>query len=228
MLVKKYLSEVRRVVSPLPNIHRVTFASDKKFLFRPGQFLHLALDEYNPSMAWPDSRCFSMESSPEDQGEVTITYSVVGGFTKRMERELEPGRKVWLKMPYGELFSGSYSRRNCVFLAGGTGVTPFLSLFRTGEFSDYENPLLFLGVRQMGFNIYGDALESACRINPSFKIHVIDELEKGRLDVDRIISRCGRESVYFISGPPSMIGTFRERLSNKGVPQGNIITDDWG
>jgi len=34
--------------------------------FRPGQFLHLALDPYDPSQHWPESRVFSIASPPHD------------------------------------------------------------------------------------------------------------------------------------------------------------------
>ena len=70
--------------------------------FRSGQFLHLALDPYDPSGFWPESRVFSIASSPGRKDEVEIVYSVKGRFTSRMEKELCAGGEVWVKLPYGE------------------------------------------------------------------------------------------------------------------------------
>jgi NAD(P)H-flavin reductase len=70
--------------------------------FLPGQFLHLALDQYIPGDFWPDSRPFPIASPPADRQRLRITYAVKGQFTRRMEVELYPGCEVWVKMPYGE------------------------------------------------------------------------------------------------------------------------------
>ena len=63
--------------------------------FLPGQFMHLALDEPNDGF-WPESRVFSIASSPDQLDRLEITYAVKGPFTSRMERELVEGRDVWV------------------------------------------------------------------------------------------------------------------------------------
>src|SRR3990172_13033598 len=70
--------------------------------FLPGQFLHLALDEYAPDGVWPDSRSFSIAGATDDGTGLSITYAVKGEFTNRMESELSPFREVWIDMPHGE------------------------------------------------------------------------------------------------------------------------------
>src|SRR3984893_12611617 len=66
--------------------------------FRAGQFLHLALDPYDPSGFWPESRVSSTASPPAQRDLVRITYAVHGGFTARMEKELTEGKEAWIKM----------------------------------------------------------------------------------------------------------------------------------
>jgi ferredoxin-NADP reductase len=146
-LIKKYHSSVAEIQNPLTDIYTVSFRSmEKPYKYLPGQFLHLALDPYDPSSQWPESRCFSMQTNGLDEL-IKITYSVKGVFTKRMASELSPGKEVWLKLPYGELFSKPHPRENTVFIAGGTGVTPYLSLFTDSSFREYKNPKLYLGVK---------------------------------------------------------------------------------
>src|SRR6476469_4200804 len=91
--------------------------------FRAGQFLHMALDAYDPTGFWPESRVFSIASAPSQRDLLRITYSVQGAFTARMEAGLVPGREVWVKMPYGHFIIEP--RGEVVLLAGGTGITAF-------------------------------------------------------------------------------------------------------
>jgi ferredoxin-NADP reductase len=226
-LVKKYQSTVVNVENPIEDVHVVSFRSgDKQYKYLPGQFLHLALDPYDPSSAWPESRCFSMQTS-EKNAHLSITYSVKGSFTKRMAAELKPGAEIWLKLPYGELFSKSHNKSKTVFIAGGTGVTPYLSLFSSENFSGYTRPVLYLGIREEKYNLYNDALGRASAINNSFVINLVNQAKDGMLDIDTILKDNGTDATYFISGPPVMIKSFKEYLLKNGASEDSVRTDDW-
>jgi len=225
MIIKKYLSTITDIQSPIPGVYTLTFECQKKFKFYPGQFLHIAIDSYDPSMQWPDSRCFSMQSAPSDQV-LKITYTVVGKYTQRMSNELKVDQKVWLKLPYGDLFQRGLGKDNCVFIAGGTGITPFLSLLNDSAFIEYPNPTLYLGFKNKDYNIYSDGLEKAKSINPSLVTNILYEDEQGRLDIDQIFNKNGRTN-YYISGPPVMIKIFRQYLLKQGLEEEHIVIDDW-
>jgi ferredoxin-NADP reductase len=226
-VVKKYFSRVTRVENPLPDIYTVYFEStEKHFKYKPGQFLHLTLDDYDPSLPWPESRCFSMQSSPnEDQ--ICITFSVKGKYTKRMAEELFVGKDIWLKLPYGDLFSRSHSLNKCVFIAGGTGITPFLSLFTDRSFSYYIDPVLYFGARTIQHNIYNNELEKAKQINPDLVIKTIYEETSGILNIEKIFNENGNNSTYFISGTPMMIKSFRQHLCSIKLDESKVRTDEW-
>ncbi len=226
-IVRKYLSKVISIEEPVSNVFVVTLESlEKKYKFKPGQFLHLALDPFHPSEAWPDSRCFSIQTPPEDQF-LKLTYSVKGKFTSRMAAELKEGKEVCLKLAYGDLFQKSHSKKGCVFIAGGTGITPYLSLLTSSDFAEYETPKLYLGVRDLSFHIYKADLSKSLQINNSLEINVVDQEIKGVLDIDKIFVENGVEPHYFISGPPVMIKKFKQSLLEKQVNETNIRTDDW-
>lgn len=226
MLAKKYLSEVVSIQNPFKGIYTVEFKSlDRPYKYAPGQFLHIAIDEdYDGIGQWPESRCFSMQSDPAEDV-IRITYAVKGNFTQEMEKTLTVGREVWLKLPFGELFTQPHNKTNTVFIAGGTGVTPYLSLFTHESFRDYVNPKIYLGYKNEDYYIYQKELANIK--NDNAKITIFYENKDGVIDIVKIHEQNGNDSNYFISGPPAMIKIFKNKLIELDVPKENVLTDDW-
>ena len=224
-IVKKYSARVTNVVKHTEDVYSLDLQSEgPPFRFYPGQFLHLTLDEYDPSNGWPDSRCFSIQTPPGSEL-LRITYAVKGKFTLRMETELRSGSPVTLKLLYGELFTQQHDKDGAVFVSGGTGITPYLSLFNDVSFKEYNKPALYAGFRNRAMNFYGPELEKAKEINPSFTVHFYYEDEAGLINPEEVFKGSGQ--TFFISGPPAMIGFFKTELQAKGVDLAQIKTDDW-
>jgi len=221
-IVKKQKATVISIENKIEGVYTLTFASEKGFRYSPGQFLHLAIDnEFDGSGQWPDSRCFSLQSSPNEEN-AKITYAVKGEFTRYMEQYLSVGSQVWLKLPYGELLEQEHNKAKTVFIAGGTGVTPFLSLFTDESFRSYDNPQIYLGFRSEKFNLYQSELNNACNSTLAIQFVYNDVI-----DIEKIFTENGVDASYFISGPPVMIKTFKQSLLKNGVPESNVLTDDW-
>ncbi len=200
--------------------------------FQPGQFLHLALDPYSPGDFWPDSRAFSIASPPAERRSLRITYAVKGQFTRRMQAELQPGREVWAKLPYGE-FTVNPQVPACL-LAGGTGITAF-SAFLSGLAPDYPQPVyLFYGARRPDLLIYRPLVEAAGRRCPNLQAFYFSEQPgagclPGRMDLDRIWSCLPGQAgmLFYLAGPPEMIRLFTQGLAGRGVDAGCILVDAW-
>lgn len=224
MIVKKYKSIVKNISNSIPGVYTIECESlNGKYKYISGQFLHLALNtDYDGSSQWPESRCFSMQSNPDEEN-IRITYAVKGRFTKMMELQLKVGSEVWLKLPYGYLFIHPHNKINTVFIAGGTGITPFLSLFTHKSFSEFINPRIYLGFRSRPYNIYTKELNLVQLCDPN----VLYENEEGRLNIQKIFKENGSTPDYFISGPPEMIKSFRNQLTKNSIPTSQIKTDDW-
>ena len=202
--------------------------------FQAGQFLHLALDPYQPGDFWPESRVFSIASAPDDRRLLRITYAVKGQFTSRMEAELHAGREVWIKLPYGE-FTVSPESDACL-LAGGTGVTAFTA-FIGGLPADYGHQVhLFYGARRPDLLIYRPQVEEALRRCPH--LHSTFMAEESADGTDCVPGRINLDLVwksipdplavaYYLAGPPEMIRLFTDGLSQRGVPADCTIIDAW-
>ena len=144
-----------------------------------------------------------------------------------MAKTLQKGSEVQLKMPYGDLFDQDHKKENTVFIAGGTGLTPFLSLFNDTKFVEYKNPILYLGLRKQSYNFYNDEIKAASVLNPTFKVNIVHQETDGILNIESILKETDKNPSFFISGPPVMIKNFKNYLLASGVTESSVLTDDW-
>lgn len=213
--------------------------------FRAGQFLHLTIDNFNPSGGfWPESRAFSI-AAYDDGLFVTIAYSVKGRYTTRMASCLKPGKEVWLKLPYGDFVVGSKSGQDhdVVLVAGGTGISPFALYMQSLDGKDIgsQQVRLYYGARNPKHLLFLDLLER-CVEKKLLRVELrleegIDSVslsrafvvKKGLLDIDSIVDDCAdlKEPEFYLSGPPAMINNFKARLFNRGIKRENVRIDEW-
>jgi len=213
--------------------------------FHPGQFLHLTVDDYDPAGFWPESRVFSIASSPQDRRHIRICYAVKGRYTARMEQALKPGVEVWIKLPYGEFFIDPSS--DAVLLAGGTGISAFTAFIEALEPGSLRQVWLVYGAREPDLLLFRDMILEQSRRVPKFRVLFFTETPNqafseqtpahqpppqclpGRISLDLIGPRVdGLESkVFYLSGPPIMLTSLSEQLKKRGLPPERIRTDAW-
>ena len=200
--------------------------------FQAGQFLHLALDDYHPDSPWPESRVFSIASSPSERTtELAVTISVKGRFTERIFNTLETGSTCWLKLPYGEFLFPS--DRHLVLIAGGVGITPYLSLLKQMlEEKSNQSVSLCYGIRSAAHYLFGSLLDRCSSELPNFgkTIYCEDGSVPGNtgiLDIGAIHAAAPAGSLFYLSGPPAMITAFKARLRDLDVASELIRVDDW-
>lgn len=201
--------------------------------FRPGQFLHLALDPYDPSGFWPESRAFSIASVPTQRDQLQISYSVRGRFTARMEQELQVGHGVWVKLPYGDFTVTAEGP--VALVAGGTGITAFTA-FLAGLKPVFPHPILLAyGVRRRELLLYRDLVEQQRTTVP--QLRVVYFVEQGALDGEMAgwlevaalwpILPDPLATTWYLSGPPAMLQAVRGRLLAQGITTDQIRIDAW-
>jgi len=202
--------------------------------FTPGQFLHMALGEYDPSGPWPESRVFSIASSPEmRQDRINLLISKQGKFTRRIFNEITVGKELWIKLPYGDFTLNNRLEEPNIFIAGGTGISPFLSILKN-NFIDYRSIELYYGIRSIDYFIDKNFLIHKCETDLKFEMEVFIENEDlnhfrmGLIDIKYIYNQHKNEQCnYFLSGPKKMIDIFSNYLMSKGVPEKRVIIDSW-
>ena len=228
---------IDRVVAHGERVYTVALKPDRPApRFRAGQFLHLALDAYDPSGFWPESRVFSIASPPAERDCLRITYSVHGPFTTRMETDLAEGRRVWIKLPYGDFVVEDGS--DAVLFAGGTGVTAFTAFLEGLPSGSTQRVVLAYGARSSDLLIYRDVVERCARTLPALDVCYFVErtgagdpagTRTGRVSVDAIWPRVVRpaETAFYIAGPPAMLRAIGDDLLARQVAAEAIHIDAW-
>jgi len=213
--------------------------------YKPGQFLHLTVDGFDPSGGfWPESRVFSIASS-YGENEIVIVYSVKGSYTKKMEEVLVKGKEVWLKFPYGDFIIDNFltSDQTAILIAGGTGVSPYIPFIKEIQAANMNIPaVLYYGARKCDYVLFNDLINDTAKGSSNFNANIFIEnenpnnlmsdnckKEQGRLSIETIFSNTKdlKNPVYFLSGPPVMIKLFKTQLLDKGVSLDSIKIDEW-
>ena len=234
---------VKSIASYGEHVYQVVLSCEKKFpRFKPGQFLHLTLDTFDPSLGfWPESRVFSIADVSTDRKDITIVYSVKGSYTSRMENELHPGKALWIKAPYGEFIISNFlnQENTIVLIAGGTGLAPFIPFLTQVQI---ENPIiLFYGLRSPDLLLFSEHLQNYLDgTNHYLEIYLEAagsipvsgsncEIEEGILSIPNILGYANMfpAPIFFLSGPPAMIHAFKTGLLNAGVDHCRVIIDEW-
>ena len=227
-VVRRLRCTVARVTDHGEHVYSVELSPTQPIpRFAPGQFLHLALDADQPGGFWPESRVFSIASSPDERDRLLITYAVKGVFTMRMERELVVGAPVWVKLPYGEFVIDR--GRDAVLFAGGTGVTAFTAFLGSLHPEHARSVVLFYGARTPDLFVYGDLAAARAREVRSLTVRLVCEDTEGRLQVATARPQIDslHDPLFYLSGPPQMLKALTAQLRATGTASEAIHTDAW-
>ena len=207
--------------------------------FRPGQFLHFALDPFEPGSFWPESRVFSIANSPTRAQRLGITFALKGDFTTRMYNEVREGDIRWIKLPFGHFFLQE-DASEVVLIAGGTGIVPFLSYLEYAIDKGLQNRIsLLYGVRSRDYYTMGSFLDdcheklhdfvSILFVEDGMAPEFCKEVTEGIISLESIFEqRSGLPgAVFYLSGPNTMIRDMRIALETRGVGPENIRVDEW-
>jgi len=131
------------------------------FDYKPGQFLTVAVPSDQTGLA---ARCYSLSSSPLDEGPITITVKrTADGYASNWIAEhLEPGDRLRVLPPSG-IFTPKSLDDDLLLFAGGSGITPVISIVRTALRKGSGQVVLFYANRDQDSVIFGRQLAELAR-----------------------------------------------------------------
>ncbi len=224
-----------RVESVQPETHNVwtlTFSPPEGVLpldYLPGQFQFLTF-----AGGRGEEHPFTISSGAAVPRPHTATIKASGDFTRTIGN-LRPGDRVAVQGPFGKFSYALHpEERDLVFLAGGIGITPIMSMLRH---------MKEMGSDRKAVLLYGNVTEKDIVFRKE-----LDDIKAGglpRLTVVHVLAKAGEDwkgergyvnadvirkyvpgdlagKVFYICGPPPMMAALVMSLSSMGVPSGKI------
>lgn len=191
--------------------------------FRAGQYVSLQ-GRVGDSLA---SRPYSIVSSPRQAlaNELVLCVADAGFFSGWLNREVEPGDRFRMTEPSGEFhYETLRDRRQIVCIAGGTGITPFVSMARS--MADGDEPydmLLFYGARDEAHLAYREELDALTQKGLRV-VYVLSDEEKpgyahGFVTAELLEKYVDvRQASFFLCGPQAMYDFVEAQLTPYGLP----------
>jgi predicted ferric reductase len=201
------------------------------FRFRCGQFVWLTVGD---SPFAGREHPFSIASSPLAWPRVELTVKAVGDFTRRL-LTTTPGTRAFLDGPFGTMsIDGFPDADGYVFIAGGSGIVPCMSMLRTlADRGDRRPHLLMFGSSELPRTLFREELQALTTRIDLRVVHLLERPpagwrgEQGFLTqamLDRWLPHRGRHA-YFVCGPGPMMDVAEAALARLGVPLSDLHSE---
>ena len=205
------------------------FTKPPGFVFKPGQAVTLFLAD-PPAEANSKQRIFSLVSAPFEAELAIATRMREGSAFKRALGSLPPGTKLELKGPRGVMTLHEDRRRAAVFIAGGIGITPFMSMLRQAAHDRLEQRLfLICSNRRPEDTPFLVELRALVRENGQFRLLARMTEQEGFVDGDTIRRFAGTATapVYYLAGPPAMVEAMKAVLRRADVSDVDVRSEQF-
>jgi ferredoxin-NADP reductase len=159
---------------------------------------------------------------------------------KRSLKEATSATKLKISPAAGSFTLHKNLAKPAVFLAGGIGITPFLSMVQQADRDRLSQKLyLFYSNRRPEDAAFLDTLTTLETTNPNFRlVCTMTEMSKSKrewkgetalLDKQMLCRHLAdlQGPIYYIAGPPIMVTAMREALVNAGVEENDIKIDEF-
>jgi predicted ferric reductase len=195
--------------------------------FTPGQFAMLFLEGLDGWHRHP----FTITSAPGDK-DLSFAIKALGDGTTQLQDEIQPGMPAVIGGPFGR-FSHAKGTPRQLWIAGGIGVTPFLSWLRgLGEHPPRGRVDFFYSSSDPDLPYAAEIRELAAR-SELVQVHFSDG-RSGHLTAEGILAAAGAavpvgQVSVFLCGPAGMVTALQSGFRRLGVPSRHIHREyfDW-
>jgi ferredoxin-NADP reductase len=235
ILNKPYLlTEIKKLT---PSVTSFVFkAQDSTSIdFTPGMF---AMLQYKGQDGQSIARAFSIANSPPSSELEFIIALIHGAITSKLEAA-KVGDIYYVSAPYGQFKFDINSSGKFLFLAGGTGLAPFMSMLRYAKSLGKEiDTNIIYSTKYSNEIIYKDELAEYARTS-EFKMTITVTRPQpgdgwtgitGHVNADMISKSAPdfKERISYICGPPAFVKAVKEALISLGVDEKSIKAEMWG
>lgn len=208
-------------------IVELTLAADGAPLeHRAGQFVYLTPLAAGLDAGRGEEHPYTVSSAP---GEPALRIAVKDlGDASRALQSVPVGSKALVEGPYGDFFPADAALGRELWIAGGVGITPFLSRVRALQGGPVDIHLIYCVQDETRAHFAAELDAAAARI-PGFRFWRHYFSSEGPLTEAFIRARCpdlaGRE--IFLCGPPPLVAAARDAARGAGAPAARVHAEDF-
>ena len=222
--VRRYRYRIEQV-NPLGNsaVELVLEPLSMALTYHSGQFVFVTIEDTPlPRETHP----FSIASAPEDE-KVRIVIKALGNYTSSLQK-LQPEGTALLEGPYGGFSYTKIANKRQVWIAGGIGITPFLSMARSLGKAAYDIDFYYC-TELADDAFYIDELYELSDQNLHLRVIPIRRDSLGLITAEDILGVSGEltQQDILICGPPIMIHSLRSQFMARGVAPNQIHYEDF-
>ncbi len=188
------------------------------FVFAPGQFLTLGIPSDRTGLA---ARCYSICVPPGEPLTVTVKRTVDGYASNWVNDHLTAGDTVRVLPPSG-IFTPKNLDTDLLLFAGGSGITPVMSITRTALRDGSGRVVLFYANRDERSVIFAEALREL-GVEHAERLHVVHWLEsvQGLPTQEQIRAFAADHASYeaFVCGPAPFMKMTVDALKELEFPR---------
>lgn len=214
-----------------PHVTTFYFKTPQSFMYTAGQFIELTIDHPRPDNRGKN-RWFTLSSSPNDDL-LSITTRIASEQLSTFKQalvNLKAGDTLLMSDPMGDFVLPKLVQIPLIFVAGGIGITPFLSIFKTMTYNKEQRDIKMLWAVEREQDIaFQDVLDAA---NQHATIIVNKPSAtwgglRGLVSPQEIIGleQPTPDSLIYISGPEQMVETLASGLIKLGFKKSQIVGD---
>ncbi len=200
------------------------------FPFQAGQYVQVNLPEMRHADPKGASRVFSLVSSPCNVREFAVAFRATGSGFKKTLMELPRGSTVLVEGPSG-FFTLPEDDAPVVWIAGGIGITPCLSMLRylqdcAPAKEKKRNTLLVYANRDHAHAAYWDELKEREAADAHFSL----KARFGGMDYETLAAaqrEAGAAAWWYVVGPPGMVALAQQALQQLGVDARRVLTEEF-
>ena len=215
------------------------FEKPAGFAFKPGQAIDLILPD--PALAATDSarHAFSIVSAPHESELVVATRMRDSAFKNALAR-LPVGAAAEIDGPFGSLTLHNKPGRAAVLIAGGIGITPFMSMLRHAAHCALQQRLVLLySNRRPEDSAFLTELQRMEGENRNFRLlATMTQMAQSQLPwagetakIDEaLLKRLAAElpePIYYVAGPPGLVAAMQDTLAFAGVDGDDIRSEEF-
>lgn len=197
----------------------------KQVKFAPGQFVFITPTSGNiPKQSHP----FSLTSNPGDEEMTTGIKIIKGGYTEKL-RNIDIGTQFTVEGAYGRFSYKYYPYQKQVWVAGGIGITPFVSMAKSLDVGGGLEVTLIYSVKDKSDAVYLDQLRNVQNNYSYFHLVLHETSKSGRLDSKIMTDYVPdlKEREIFVCGPGEMMKSLRINLKKMGIQNSRIHSEEF-